>query len=82
MKNRDHLAAALKRARPKVAEVQQKNGTFVDEERAPVCGKDFCDKCDTCLVCFTKHKAPTRSPLSGPMCAASRDGRHTWVIRL
>jgi hypothetical protein len=36
-------------------------------ERAPECGRDFCDQCGDCLACYA----------SDP-CHESSDGVHTW----
>jgi len=38
------------------------------EERVPVCGEDFCDRCGDCLVCFSEDPC--------------RDGHeeHLWVV--
>lgn len=36
-----------------IAEVEQKDGTYKEEEVGePVCGKDFCDTCGDCLHCY------------------------------
>lgn len=32
--------------------IQQKDGRYVEEEREPVCGEDFCDRCGDCLACY------------------------------
>lgn len=52
-----------------IAEVEQPDGTFVDEEREPRCG-DFCSECGTCLGCFDAFA-----------CLPDRV-THLWVIRL
>ena len=53
-----------------IAMVEQHDGTYVDDERVPKCGEDFCDWCGDCLHCY-----------GGDPC---RDGsaasKHVWVV--
>lgn len=51
-----------------IAEVEQADGTFVDEEREPRCG-DFCDRCGDCLKCSDEDS-----------CVLAEDERHRFVV--
>lgn len=55
------------------AEVEQADGSFVDEDRVPVCGENFCDSCGDCLHCY-----------GGDPCYphGEPDGPHRWIIYL
>ncbi len=53
-----------------IAQVEQGDGTYVDEDRRPACG-DYCDSCGDCLHCFIEDR-----------CYSNEDGAHLWVIYL
>lgn len=56
-----------------IAQVEQPDGTFVDEERVPECGEDFCERCGDCLAC------------QGDVCYVSDSENlvgHVWVVYL
>lgn len=50
------------------ARVEQSDGSFLTENREPICGQDFCDACGDCLHCS-----------GGDECLDDSDG-HVWMI--
>lgn len=52
------------------ADVEQPDGTYRSEERGePECGRDACDTCGDCLVCYASDECRD-------------EGAHRWVIYL
>lgn len=53
-----------------IAHVEQPDGATRTEDRTPVCGKDFCDRCGDCLECY------------GGFCfdGSEEFEEHLWVI--
>ena len=52
-----------------IVEIEQDDGTFLDEERVPKCG-DVCDICGHCLHCHRED----------PCFALGEPADHVWVI--
>ena len=52
-----------------IVQVEQDDGTFIDEEREPKCG-DGCDTCGHCLHCNRED----------PCFAFGEPAEHVWVI--
>ncbi len=54
-----------------IAQIEQDDGTFVDEKRTPKCEQDFCDRCRECLHCYRED----------PCFDGTEDLKdHVWVI--
>ena len=53
-----------------IAMVEQHDGTYVDDERVPKCGEDFCDWCGDCLHCYGDD----------PCRDGSSASKHLWVV--
>ena len=64
-----------------IAQVQQADGTFVDEEREPVCDLDLCDQCGDCLACWG-DTVECYALFSGRGCQYGPVVRHVFVIYL
>ena len=60
-----------------IAQIEQDDGTFVDEEREPVCGADFCDRCGDCLGCYGADECMAWE--EGDFEATTRE-MHMWVV--
>jgi hypothetical protein len=48
--------------------VEKADGSFVEEDREPECGVDFCDSCGDCLHCY-----------GGDPCLERENEEHHWV---
>ena len=52
--------------------VEQKDGSFVIEDREPECREDFCEDCGDCFACYG----------SEGYCGGDKNKKHRWIISL